>query len=73
MASKSKVARYQHTKKSHKDNFYLITIPLLALVIKLITLANIPSGGWLGSDGMSWLAGADGLLKQGYFSDANEL
>ena len=73
MASKSKVARYQHTKKSHKDNFYLITIPLLALVIKLITLTNIPSGGWLGSDGESWLAGADGLLKQGYFSDANVL
>ena len=73
MASKSKVARQPANKKSSRDNFYLVAIPLLAFAIKLITMANITGGGWLGSDGESWLAGADGLLKQGYYSDASIL
>ena len=73
MASKSKLVRQQAIKKSNKDNFYLIAIPLLAFTIKLITMANITGGGWLGSEGESWLAGADGLLKQGYYSDASVL
>ena len=73
MASKSKVVRQQTIRKSSRDNFYLVTIPLLAFAIKLITMANITGGGWLGSDGESWLAGADGLLKQGYYSDASVL
>ena len=73
MASKSKVVRQQTIRKSSRDNFYLVAIPLLAFAIKLITMANITGGGWLGSDGESWLAGADGLLKQGYYSDASVL
>ena len=66
MASKSKVARVQQSKKGNKEGIYLVAIPLLAFVIKLITMANATSGGWLGSDGESWLGGADALLKQGY-------
>ena len=73
MASKSKAVRQQALKKSNKDNFYVWGIPVLAFVIKLITMANIPTSGWLGSDGESWLQGADALLKQGYFSDASVL
>ncbi|MEI7541065.1 MAG: hypothetical protein WCJ89_06270 [Actinomycetes bacterium] len=73
MASKSKKVRQQKSKVTNKDTIYLVAIPLLALVIKLITLTNLPNGGWLGSDGESWLLGADGLLKQGYFSDASVL
>ena len=73
MASKSKSVRQQAIKKSNKDNFYLVAIPLLAFAIKLITMTNITGGGWLGSDGESWLQGAEGLLKQGYFSDASVL
>ena len=73
MASKSKAARQQVSKKSNKVNFYLWAIPLLAFVIKLIVMGNTTGGGWLGSDGESWLAGADGLLKQGYYSDASVL
>ncbi|MEI7697203.1 MAG: hypothetical protein WCJ16_03605, partial [Actinomycetes bacterium] len=73
MASKSKAVRQQQSKKSNKDTIYLVAIPLLAFVIKLITIANIHGGGWLGSDGESWLAGADGLLKQGYYSNASVL
>ena len=73
MASKSKIARVQQSKKGKKDSIYLVAIPLLAFVIKLITMANTPNGGWLGSDGESWLGGADALFKQGYFSDASVL
>ena len=69
MASKSKTVRQQASKKSNKNNFYLWAIPLLAFVIKLITMANITGGGWLGADGESYLGGVDGLLAQGYFSD----
>ena len=73
MASKSKVARQKQSKTSNRVNFYLIGIPLFVFVIKLLIMSNINGGGWLGSDGESWLAGADGLLKQGYFSDASVL
>ena len=59
--------------KSNKDNFYLWAIPLFAFVIKLITMANITGGGWLGADGESYLGGVDGLLAQGYFSDKSIL
>ncbi|MEY4282559.1 MAG: hypothetical protein RL467_115, partial [Actinomycetota bacterium] len=62
MASKSKVVRVQHSQKSSKESIYLVAIPLLAFVIKLITMANTTGGGWLGSDGESWLGGADALL-----------
>ena len=73
MASKSKKARQQNVILGTKASNYLPAVPILAFFIKLITLANIPNGGWLGSDGVSWLQGADGLLKQGYFSDASVL
>jgi hypothetical protein len=52
--------------KLHK---YLIAIPLIALVIKFITMGNIPNGIWLGADGENYLGGLDGLLKDGFFSD----
>ena len=73
MASKSKVARRQQSKKNNKEGIYLVAIPLLAFVIKLITMANTTSGGWLGADGESYLGGVDGLLAQGYFSDKSIL
>jgi hypothetical protein len=69
MASKSKAVRQQAAKKSNKDGFYLWVVPLLAFVVKVITMANTPNGGWLGADGESYLGGVDGLLAQGYFSD----
>ena len=73
MASKSKLVRQQAAKKSNKDNIYIVAIPLFAFAIKLITMANITDGGWLGADGESYLGGADGLLAQGYFSDKSIL
>ena len=47
---------------------YLIAIPLIALVIKLITMANIQAGAWYGADGENYIRGVDGLLAQGFFS-----
>jgi hypothetical protein len=51
--------------KLHK---YLIAIPLIALVIKLITMSNIQAGAWFGADGENYLTGVEGLLKDGFFS-----
>mgnify|MGYP000953992332 CR=1 FL=1 len=79
MASKSKAARAKQSKAESKINFYLIAIPVLAFVIKLITMANIKNadggflGGWLGADGENYLSGVDGLLAQGYLSDKSIL
>jgi hypothetical protein len=55
MASKSKVVQKKQATSAKKINFYLIAIPLVAFVIKLIIMANIKGtngvtlGGWLGS------------------------
>jgi hypothetical protein len=51
--------------KLHK---YLITIPLIALAIKFITMGNIQAGAWYGADGENYITGLDGLLKDGFFS-----
>jgi len=51
--------------KLHK---YLIAIPLIALIVKFITMANIQAGAWYAADGENYIAGLDGLLKDGFFS-----
>ena len=79
MASKSKVAQKKQATSAKKINFYLIAIPVIAFVIKLIIMANIKGtdgatlGGWLGADGENYLSGVDGLLQKGYFSDKSIL
>ena len=77
------MAKYKNTKqiaKSAKKEIsdsklhkYLIAIPLIALAIKLITMANIPNGIWLGADGENYLAGLDGLLASGFYSEEPKL
>lgn len=52
---------------------YLIAIPLVALTIKFITMFNIPNGIWLGADGENYLAGLDGLLGSGFYSEEPKL
>ena len=73
MANKSKAALQRVSKKNIGDYFYLWAIPFLAFAIKIIVMANISNGGWLGADGESYLVGVDGLLEQGYFSDESIL
>jgi hypothetical protein len=77
------MAKYKNTKqiaKSAKKEIsdsklhkYLIAIPLIALAIKFIIMANTPNGIWLGADGENYLAGLDGLLAAGFFSEEPKL
>ena len=70
--SKSRATKAYEKKQSNKL-FWLIAIPLTALVIKLIVMANTQGGGWLGADGENYLTGVDGLLKDGFFSKEGKL
>jgi hypothetical protein len=77
------MAKYKNTKqiaKSAKKEIsdsklhkYLIAIPLVALTMKFITMFNIPNGIWLGADGENYLAGLDGLLGSGFYSEEPKL
>ena len=77
------MAKYKNTKqiaKSAKNEIsdsklhkYLIAIPLIALVIKFITMGNIQAGAWYGADGENYIIGVDGLLKDGFFSEEPKL
>ena len=73
MANKSKIARQRQVKQSKNVNFYIIAIPVLGFLIKLITMINTPNGGWLGADGENYFSGVDGLLADGYLSDKSIL
>jgi len=68
MASKTKKAAKNAAKADKRLDIYLVAIPILVFVIKLITMANTPHGGWLGADGENYLGGVDGLIKDGLFS-----
>ena len=52
---------------------WLIALPLIAFVIKLITMANIEGGIWAGADAENYLKGVDGLYAEGLFSEASIL
>ena len=47
---KNKKPITQANKADAKRLRYLITIPVIAFFIKLITIGNIQGGGWLGAD-----------------------
>jgi hypothetical protein len=69
LASKTKQSLKLQGKANKKIDSYIYAIPLVALFIKVIVMANTPGHGWLGADGESYLSGVDGLIAQGYFSD----
>lgn len=71
MAKKAKQALLN--KKEQKLHRYLIAFPVIAFVIKLITMSNIQGGGWLGADGENYFKGVDGLYAEGLFSKADIL
>lgn len=68
MASKTKRAQKNAAKANKRLDIYLIVIPIVVFLVKLITMANTPHGGWLGADGENYLGGVDGLIKDGLFS-----
>ena len=68
MASKSKVSRQAQSRVDKNLGKKLLAIPLIALVIKLITISNIPGQVWLGADGENYITGLNGLVNDGVFS-----
>ena len=60
-------------KQQRQPNFKFILIPALVFLIKLVIMANTKNGGWLGADGENYLAGVDGILKDGIFSTESKL
>ena len=71
MAKKAKQALLN--KREQKLHRYLIAFPVIAFVIKLITMSNIQGNGWLGADGENYFKGVDGLYAEGLFSKADIL
>lgn len=53
--------------------FWLWFFPVIALVIKLITMANTPTYMWAGSDAEHYLDGANELFESGLFSKSEKL
>jgi hypothetical protein len=53
--------------------YYLIALPSIALLVKFVVMANIQAGGWYGADGENYIAGVDGLLKDGFFAQTGVL
>jgi hypothetical protein len=60
-------------KADVKIHRYLIAFPVVAFMIKMITMLNVDAGGWFGADGENYLTGVDGLLAQGFFSTEEKL
>ena len=73
MASKAKRAQKNTAKANKRLDIYLIAIPIVVFLVKLITMANTPHGGWLGADGENYLGGVDGLIADGLTSKAHLL
>ena len=51
----------------------LLAIPIFALLIKFVIIANIESHAWIGADGENYLNALQGLLDDGIFSKENLL
>ncbi len=71
--TKNKKPVTQANKAEIKRIRFLIAVPAIAFVIKLITMGNIQGGGWLGADGENYFKGVDGLYAEGLFSKAEIL
>jgi hypothetical protein len=77
------MAKYKNTKQIAKSvkkeisdsklHKYLLAIPAIALFIKFIIMGNIAEGAWYGADGENYIAGLNGLLTSGFFSDEPKL
>ena len=51
----------------------LMAIPLAALLVKILVIANIENHVWIGADGENYLKALEGLLSDGVFSQENLL
>ena len=66
--SQSNTIQNRQTRK-----LFLIAVPAIAFIIKMIVMANTAKGGWLGADGENYLTAVDGLRADGFFSEARNL
>jgi len=73
MGKQSKNRQSNTNKKGDNRNLWLIAVPVIAFLIKMIVMANTAKGGWLGADGENYLTAVDGLRADGFFSDARNL
>ena len=75
MAKKFKATKSVSQKKNSDRTIqgYLIAVPIVAFLFKMIVMANTPHGGWYGADGENYMAGVNGLLKDGFFSEEGKL
>jgi hypothetical protein len=77
------MAKYKNTKQmarvarkeisDSKLHKYLIAVPLIVLITKIITTFNITGGGWYGADGENYITGVTGLLDNGFLSEEPKL
>ena len=75
MAKKAK-SRNSVARKIKSDKQilkYLIALPLIAVAIKFVVMANIQAGAWYGADGENYMMGVNGLLTEGFFSKEPKL
>jgi hypothetical protein len=73
MGKQNKNRQSNVTKKNGNHKFWLIAVPAMAFLIKIIVMANTTKGGWLGADGENYLTAVDGLRADGLFSEARNL
>jgi len=73
MGKQSKNRQSNTSKKSDNRKLWLIAVPVIAFLIKMIVMANTAKGGWLGADGENYLTAVDGLRADGFFSEARNL
>ena len=73
MGKKYKSRQKNTNKKSDNRKLWLIAIPVIAFLIKMIVMVNTTKGGWLGADGENYLTAVDGLRADGFFSEARNL
>ena len=73
MGKQSKNRQSNTIKKSDNRKLWLIAVPVIAFLIKMIVMANTAQGGWLGADGENYLTAVDGLRADGFFSEARNL
>ena len=73
MGKQSKNRRSNTSKKSDNRKLWIIAVPVIAFLIKMIVMANTAKGGWIGADGENYLNAVDGLRADGIFSDVRNL
>ncbi len=71
--AKQPKAKVKQVRNSKNFRLKLFLIPTIAFLAKLIWIGQLPGHGLYGADGESYIAGLEGLLKDGFFSTSGTL